>query len=125
MFRRIEGSIPGEAKPDCHVTRTSPSNEKSVHIVVAFLLPPPGESTNIGHLFRRSAPGGDELQYIHVHPSSGLLLVTMFLRCTTRQEALKFAESLCCHVMATYLSRSWVLMEVAGEGGAKGDPCLW
>ncbi|MFJ4949547.1 hypothetical protein [Streptomyces sp. NPDC088760] len=87
-----------------------------MRIAVAFFLPPPGKPADIGRLFRQSDRYGDELQYVHVHPANGLLLVTMFLRSLTREAALETAQSLCSEVTTQHLSPSWVLVEVAVDG---------
>ncbi|WP_314176400.1 hypothetical protein [Streptomyces winkii] len=89
-----------------------------MRIAVAYFLPPPGESADIGDYFLRSADATAGLQYVHVQRSRGLVLVTMFLLHLTGHEALDAARRLCSVVMEEELSRSWVLVEVAtaGEG---------
>lgn len=93
-----------------------------MRIVVAYFLPPLGEPVDVGDLFRQTAAGGDDLQHVHVQPWGGLVLVTMFLACDTRQKALEAAERICSSVTAESLSRSWVLVEVAADRESDSVP---
>lgn len=93
-----------------------------MRIAVAYFLPPPGESADIGGYFLRSPDEAEGLQYVHVQQSRGLVLVTLFLMHPTGGEALAAAERLCSRVMEEDLSQSWVLVEVATEGEEDTTP---